>query len=133
MFFIDSLGIFDCESKIRLLGYVDDDDLPKLYSNALFFIFPSKYEGFGLPVLEAMACGCPTITSNTSSLPEVIGETGIQVNPNNDEEMVQAYERMYFDNIYRALCSERGLERAKMFSWKICAKNILDFIQEKTM
>ncbi len=125
-----TIGEFD-KSKVELLGYVDDEELPKLYSNALCFIYPSLYEGFGLPVLEAMSSGCPVITSNTSSLPEVIGECGIKINPTDDNEMVEALERMYYDNIFRALCSERGLERAKEFSWEKCAQEIIDFINDK--
>lgn len=120
------------ESKIILTGYVDDDDLPALYSNALMFIYPSLYEGFGLPILEAMQCGCPVITSNNSSLPEVIGEAGIQINPRNDDELVKAYRKMYFDDIYRAHCIESGISRAKMFSWRKCAEQILNFINSKS-
>ena len=117
------------KTKIILTGYIKDEDLRNYYSNALCFIFPSLYEGFGLPVLEAMQCGCPVITSNTTSLPEVIGDCGIKINPKDDEEMIQAFERMYYDNIFRALCSENGLERAKIFSWKNCASEIFDFIK----
>lgn len=115
-------------SKIVLTGYIDENDLPEYYSNALCFIYPSLYEGFGLPVLEAMQCGCPVITSNTTSLPEVIGDAGIQINPKSDEEMISAYEKMYFDSDFRESCYQKGLERAKQFSWTKCAKEILDFI-----
>ena len=96
------------------------------------FIYPSLYEGFGLPVLEAMKCGCPVITSNISSLPEVIGQAGIQINPKNDEELIQAYEKFYYDNFFRELCIERGLIRAKSFSWEKCALELLSYITEKT-
>jgi glycosyltransferase involved in cell wall biosynthesis len=116
------------QSKVILAGYIDEKDLPRYYSNALCFIYPSLYEGFGLPVLEAMQCGCPVITSNTTSLPEVIGDAGIQINPKSDEEMIAAYEKMYFDTCFREGCSQRGFERAKQFSWAKCAKEILDFI-----
>ena len=119
------------KSKIELLGYVMEQDLPELYSNAMMFIYPSLYEGFGLPVLEAMACGCPVITSNISSLPEVIGEAGIKINPSNDEEMIQAFEKMYFDNFYRELCSERGKIRAQKFTWQKCVSELLEFIKTK--
>lgn len=119
------------KSKIILSGYINEEELSSYYSNALCFVYPSLYEGFGLPVLEAMSCGCPVITSETSSLPEVIGDTGIKINPKNDKEMIEALERMYYDNIFRALCSERGLERAKEFSWEKCAKEITDFITSK--
>lgn len=125
-----TIGEFD-KSKVILKGYVKDEELPELYSNALMFIYPSLYEGFGLPVLEAMKCGCPVITSNTSSLPEVIGDAGIQINPENDEELIGAYHKMYFDTFYRELCAERGLIRAKKFSWQNCASELLEFLKEK--
>ena len=127
----DTIGDFD-QSKIEVLGYVKDEDLPNLYSNALMFIYPSLYEGFGLPVLEAMKCGCPVITSNVSSLPEVIGQAGIQINPKNDEELIKAFEKMYYDSFFRELCIERGLIRAKNFSWGKCASELLSYIAEKT-
>ena len=127
----DTIGDFD-QTKIEVLGYVKDEDLPNLYSNALMFIYPSLYEGFGLPVLEAMKCGCPVITSNVSSLPEVIGQAGIQINPKNDEELINAYEKMYYDSFFRELCIERGLIRAKNFSWGKCASELLSYIAEKT-
>lgn len=119
------------KSKIVLTGYVKDEELPALYSSALMFVYPSLYEGFGLPVLEAMKCGCPVITSNVSSLPEVIGQAGIQIDPKNDEEMIKAYEKFYYDNFYRELCSERGMIRAREFSWSKCCDEILEFINEK--
>ena len=124
----NTLNLYNKE-KIKVLGYIPDDDLPALYSNAIMFVYPSLYEGFGLPVLEAMQCGCPVITSNATSLPEVIGNAGIQVNPNSDEEMVAAYEKMYFDSTFRKSCQQKGLERAKQFSWEKCTNEIVNFIQ----
>ena len=129
---VNTIGDFD-QSKIEVLGYVKDEDLPKLYSNALMFIYPSLYEGFGLPVLEAMKCGCPVITSNVSSLPEVIGQAGIQINPKNDAELIKAYKKMYYDKFFRELCVERGLIRAKNFSWDKCASELLEFIETKSI
>ena len=99
-------------------GYVDDDDLPILYSNAEWFVFTTQYEGFGLPPLEAMQCGCPVITSNNSSLPEVIGDAGIMIDWDSDEQHVEAYEKYYFKEELRKENSRKGLERAKLFSWK---------------
>lgn len=125
-----AIGEFD-KSKIIFKGYVKDEELPILYSNALMFIYPSLYEGFGLPILEAMKCGCPVITSNTSSLPEVIGNAGIQINPQNDVELIEAYRKMYFDTFFRELCAERGLIRAKNFTWEKCVSELLKFIEEK--
>lgn len=128
---VNTIGDFD-QSKIEVLGYVKDEELPRLYSNALMFIYPSLYEGFGLPVLEAMKCGCPVITSNVSSLPEVIGQAGIQINPECDEELIKAYEKMYYDNFFRELCVERGLIRANNFCWEKCANQVIDFICSKS-
>lgn len=115
-------------SKIILTGYIEEKELAKYYSNAMCFIYPSLYEGFGLPVLEAMQCGCPVITSNVSSLPEVTGDAGIQINPKSDEEMIEAYEKMYFDSKFREECRNKGLERAKQFNWDKCANEIISYI-----
>lgn len=116
-------------TKVVLTGYIQENELRNYFSNALCFIYPSLYEGFGLPVLEAMQCGCPVITSNESSLPEVIGECGIQINPLKDEEMIEALEKMYFNESFRDKCSENGLERAKTFSWEKCASELMEFIK----
>ena len=125
-----AIGDFD-KSKIIFKGYVNDEELPSLYSNALMFIYPSLYEGFGLPVLEAMKCGCPVITSNVSSLPEVIGNAGILINPKDDNNLIEAYKKIYFNTFFRELCAERGLIQAKKFNWTKCANEILKFINEK--
>ena len=119
------------KSKIILTGYVKDEDLPNFYSNALMFVYPSLYEGFGLPVLEAMSCGCPVITSNVSSLPEVIGSAGIKIDPICDDDLIKAYEKLYYDNFFRELCVERGLIRAKEFTWERCFQSIMSFVNEK--
>lgn len=116
-------------TKIVLTGYIEEKDLRKYFSNALCFIYPSLYEGFGLPVLEAMQCGAPVITSERTSLPEVIGDCGIIINPESDEEMINALEKMYFNPEFRKESSIKGLERAKTFSWQKCASEILEFIK----
>lgn len=118
------------KNKILKIGYVDDEDLAALYSGAEMFVYPSIYEGFGMPVLEAMQCGCPVITSNVSSLPEVIGDCGIQINPYSDEEMISAYEKMYFDKEFASECSRKGLERANSFTWKNCVDKIVKQIEQ---
>ena len=99
-------------------GYIDDNDLPALYSNAEWFVFTSQYEGFGLPPLEAMQCGCPVITSNNSSLPEVVGDAGLMIDWDSDEQHVEAYEKYYFDKDLREEKQRKGLEKAKTFSWE---------------
>lgn len=104
--------------KIIRAGYVDDADLPALYSGAEWFVYTSQYEGFGLPPLEAMKCGCPVITSNNSSLPEVVGDAGIMIDWDSDEQHVKAYEQYYFDDNLRRENAAKGLDRAKEFSWE---------------
>lgn len=111
-------------------GYIDDDDLPVLYSNAEWFVYTSQYEGFGLPPLEAMQCGCPVITSNSSSLPEVVGEAGIMIDWDSDEQHIEAYEKYYYDESLRKENCSKGLERARMFSWeKTVDKMMEDFYE----
>lgn len=107
--------------RIRHLGNIPDKDLPALYSGADFFVYPSLYEGFGLPVLEAMACGCPVITSNVSSLPEVAGDATLLVDPNSVEEIAGAIRNLSTHPLLRAELRERGLKQAAKFSWKKAA------------
>ena len=118
------------KNKVIITGYVDDSDLSALYSGADFFVFPSLYEGFGLPVLEAMQCGCPVITSNVSSLPEVIGDCGIMIDPASDYEIIKAYEKMYYDKIFRDVCAKKGLERAKKLNLDIGIKSVYEQIRK---
>ncbi len=115
----------DYKSKILKIGYVDDDDLPALYSNAEWFVYTSMYEGFGLPPLEAMSCGCPVITSNATSLPEVVGDAGLLINYDSDEEHIKAYETYYFNPELRSQYAQKGFERSKLFSYKKTADEIL--------
>ena len=125
---IKNLG--EKQNKILRIGYVEDDDMSALYSGAEMFVYPSLYEGFGIPVLEAMKCGLPVICSDTTSLPEVIGDCGIQINPCSDEELVNAMEKMYYDRDFRTECVRKGLERAKLFTWKKCVDVITDGIKK---
>lgn len=120
---IQKLGI---QSSTIKTGYLPGGDLPALYSGAAVFVFPSLYEGFGLPPLEAMACGTPVITSNVSSLPEVVGEAGVQVHPEDVGRLAAEIEDLITDPARRALLSQKGLERAKQFSWERCAALTLD-------
>ena len=109
----------------RKAGYIDDEDLAPLYSGAEWFVYTSQYEGFGLPPLEAMSCGCAVITSNNSSLPEVAGDAGIMIDWDNEEEHVQAYEKYYFNPEIRNEYAQKGLERAKQFSWQKCTDEMV--------
>ncbi len=113
---ISDLGQY--KDKIIRAGYIDDEDLAAFYSGALFFVYTSQYEGFGLPPLEAMACGTPVVSSNNSSLPEVVGDAAIKIKWDNDEQHIKAYEKYYFNENFRKSMTEEGLEHAKDFSWK---------------
>jgi glycosyltransferase involved in cell wall biosynthesis len=111
--------------RIIITGYVSNEDLAALYSDALFFVFPSLYKGFGLPPLEAMQCGVPVITSNTSSLPEVVGDAGIMVNPNDADALCQAMLNIHGNPLLRAQLSSNALERSKQFSWRKSANETI--------
>jgi glycosyltransferase involved in cell wall biosynthesis len=106
-------------------GYVTDADLPALYAAATAFVFPSLYEGFGLPPLEALAVGTPVICSNTSSLPEVVGDAALTFDPTAEEEIAAALRRITGDAELRADLRERGLQRAAQFSWERAARETL--------
>jgi len=105
-----------------LTGYVEDEDLPYLYSMARMVVVPSLYEGFGLPCLEAMACGTPLICSNTSSLPEVVGDAAITVSPTDAEEMAEAIAAVAADPQFAEDLAHRGRTRAAEFTWRRCAE-----------
>lgn len=115
----------ELEKDVIFLGYVPDEDVPYLYNTAVCFIYPSLYEGFGLPVLEAMTCGCPVITSNNSSLPEVAGEAGILINEQSAEDMSEALKKVLSDSILREKMREDGLKQAEKFSWGRAAQEML--------
>jgi len=114
--------------KIAGLGYVDDIDVNTLYSNSLFFTFISQYEGFGVPPLEAMQAGTPVITSNNSSLPEVVGDAAIMIDYDSEEQCVKAFEDLYFNEDLRKHYIKKGLERAKLFSWKKTVEKMTEVI-----
>lgn len=116
--------------RIRFLGFIPDEDLPGLYNLAKFFVFPSLYEGFGFPVLEAMACGCPVISSRATSLPEVVGEGALLFNPRDPGELVRAMKRVLTDRSLRTELREKGLSRASKFSWLKCAQETLKVFEE---
>jgi alpha-1,3-rhamnosyl/mannosyltransferase len=114
------------KGQIRRLGYVPDAALPGLYSGARVFVYPSLYEGFGLPPLEAMACGAPVIVSNRSSLPEVVGDAGLQVDALDVDGLAEAMSRVVEDDALRISLGQRGMDRAKYFSWRRCADETLE-------
>ncbi len=124
---VESLGLHE---DVIFPGYVDDADLPALYSAAHCFLFPSLYEGFGLPVPEAMACGTPVITSNTSSLLEVAGDAAILINPNNIDDMRDAIQAVMANPSMHADMRKKGLENASRFTWERTANQTLEIYQQ---
>lgn len=123
---IAELGITE---QVKFLDYVSYEALPKIISNALALVFPSLWEGFGLPVLEAMACGTPVITSNLSSLPEVAGDAALLVNPYQTEEITDAMKQIITDGKLRSHLRTLGLQRAKQFSWQKTGQETLDVLK----
>ena len=111
--------------RARFLGYVPHADLPALYTGALVFAYPSRHEGFGLPVLEAMRCGAAVVTSNVSSLPEVAGDAALQVDPDDEAALAAALLRLAGDESLRADLGLRARVRAAEFSWARCARETL--------
>jgi glycosyltransferase involved in cell wall biosynthesis len=117
-----ALGIAE---RVRFTGYVADEDLPALLSGALAFVLPSLYEGFGMPVLEAMACGAPVLASNTSALPEVAGDAALLVDPGDTAAIASGLARLAADAGLRADLRARGLAHAAQFTWDRCAEQTL--------
>lgn len=115
--------------RVRFTGFVPDEDLPPLYSAAKLFVYPSFFEGFGLPPLEAMQCGTPVITGDRTSLPEVVGDAGILVDPFDTQAIADAIERLLADESLRGDLSRKGLERSKLFSWNSTARQTLDVFE----
>ncbi|HYG75050.1 MAG TPA: glycosyltransferase family 1 protein [Planctomycetota bacterium] len=124
---ISQSGVAD---RVKLLGYVPDEDVPALYSGAEALLFTTLYEGFGIPALEAMACGCPVIGANVGSLPEIIGDAGVLADPASIDSIASAIETLLTDSSRRAALRERGFERARQFSWDSAAEKCLSIYQE---
>ncbi|HEY8446038.1 MAG TPA: glycosyltransferase family 1 protein [Thermomicrobiales bacterium] len=114
----DTLRRLGLGERVRLTGFVADHELPVWYSAADLFVFPSLYEGFGLPVVEAMACGAPVVTSNVSSLPEVAGDAALLVDPRDEEAIASAMLRVLTDSAFAADLRQRGLQQARRFTWE---------------
>jgi len=117
---------------VRLLDYVPDDDLAGLYSGARAFVFPSLYEGFGFPVLEAMACGTPVVCANTSSLPEVAGDAALLVDPQDTAALAAAIGQLLSGEALRASLAAKGLEQVQKFSWERAATETLKVLDGVT-
>jgi glycosyltransferase involved in cell wall biosynthesis len=120
---LEALGLRD---RVHFVGYLDEEELPLWYAAARLFVFPSLYEGFGMPPLEAMACGTPVVTSNSSSLPEVVGDAGLMVAPMDVDALADAIMRLLSDEALHADLRERGLRRAQQFAWHTTAERTRD-------
>jgi glycosyltransferase involved in cell wall biosynthesis len=120
-----SIDELELQKSVTLTGYVPESDLPGLYSGALCFVYPSYFEGFGLPPLEAMKCGAAVIVGNKTSLPEVVGDAAVLVDPFDVSAIGAAIERVITDSSLRASLQAKGLERAKLFDWRETARKTL--------
>ena len=125
-----ALAPLEVSGAARRLGYVDEQDLPLIYAGAHAFVFPSLYEGFGLPVLEAMASGIPVLTSNVSSLPEVAGDAALTVDPRSEDALLGGLERLLDDDAWRAQAVTRGVERSRAYTWSRCVDSTVDAYRE---
>ena len=123
---VQELGL---SNQVKFLDYVSYDDLPKIISGAIALVFPSLWEGFGLPILEAMACGTPVITSNLSSLPEVAGDAAILIDPYKVAEITDAMQAIATQSGLRSHLSQLGLARASQFSWEKTGKETVDVLK----
>lgn len=121
-----SVQRFKVADHVQFVGFVEDADLPFVYNGACVFAYPSLYEGFGIPVLEAMACGVPVLTSNVSSLPEIVGDAGVLVTAENTQTIADGLSRLIEDAEFRHHLSQQGVERSKQFSWRETAKATLN-------
>ncbi len=117
-------------NEVLYIGYIPDEELGKLYNLADLFVFPSFYEGFGLPPLEAMACGCPVVTSRAASLPEVCGDAAYYVDPYDTESIADGMYNVLIDSLLRQNLINKGLERSRLFSWKDSAQEHLKTFEE---
>ncbi len=120
---VNELGLAD---SVVFLGYVSTEDLVVLYNSCRLFVYPSLYEGFGLPVLEAMACGAPVITSNISSLPEVVGDAALKIDPNRIDGLAEAIASVLTDESLRGELRRNGLQRANNYSWEETARQTVE-------
>lgn len=121
---------YGIENQIKFLEFVPDEDLSLLYKNALCFVLPSLYEGFGLPVLEAMTQGCPVITSNVSSLPEAGGDAALYVDPEDVDDIAAKMQSLVKDEELRKTLIEKGYKQVKKFSWEKAARETLKVLEE---
>ena len=127
---LKDIGYPELRQDIHLTGYVVNTDLPAMINQCKVFLYPSLRESFGIPILEGMACGVPVITSNTSSMPEIAGDAALIVDPYNPEEMTNAIQLIMDNEILKDELCEKGMERAKKFTWKNMAEQYLKLYEE---
>ena len=127
---LDSPRKFGVENRVKFLEFVPDEELSELYKNAICFVLPSLYEGFGLPILEAMKYGCPVVTSNTSSLPEAGGDAALYFDPEDSSDISEKIKNLLSDDKLREDMIEKGYKQAKKFSWEKAAKETLHVLKE---
>lgn len=125
----ETITLCKLENSVRVLSNIDDDTLPRLYRSAMLFVYPSFAEGFGIPPLEAMASGTPVVTSNTTAIPEVVGDAGLLVNPDSVEQIAHAMDQVLTDSVLAADLAIRGRRRAEMWSWESAARKYIDGIE----
>ncbi len=122
---VQLIGLYGKDPEIKRLGFVPEEDLVKIYNLATVYCQPSFYEGFGLPVLEAMACGCPVVVAKTSSLPEICGQAAVMVNPNDSNDIAWGLKKVLSDVKIKEMLIEKGITQSKKFSWKRTALQTL--------
>lgn len=127
---LEQIKALNLQNDVIFTGYVSETELAEIYNAVDLFVFPSLYEGFGIPPLEAMACGTPVITSNTSSLPEVVGDAAVQADPFNVEKFAEEMYEVLTNEELKEEMIRKGLKRSKMFSWDISAKKTLKVYKE---
>ncbi len=125
----DILGKYLLHDKVIFTGYIPEESLPAIYSGALLFVYPSLYEGFGIPLLEAQACGVPVVCSNTASLPEVVGDSAVLFNPLSVSDIAEKLVRVYANDGLRKELTELGFINVKRFSWLKCARETLSVLE----
>jgi len=118
------------EKFVKITGYVNDEELVALYNKADIFVYPSLYEGFGLPLIESMACGTPVITSNVSSLPEVAGEAALYIDPESDDDLEDQLLKLSANNDLKKLLVDKGIDQVKKFSWKKAAQDTTNIFEK---
>lgn len=121
---------YQIEEPVIFTGYIKEKEIPFLLSGAIGFVFPSFYEGFGMPPLEAMACGTPVIASNVASIPEVVGDAGILIDPNDVKALAKAMEQLFTEKELREILKRKGFERSQRFRWKKSAEQLMKVYTE---